>query len=383
MKIPSLKFIIILFLLNILWILTLLSYNINSNFLYPKFISSSFDPEAKFEFDSLILKSISEYFSNFLPKLSIISKHVGDIPNGKNNNNNKKYNETLLKNYKNKLMLNKTNSKFEMFFDKENNLLKIIKIFNDFSNYNSIVSLFYIDLNNFLIDEKSEFNIDKSLIFNCWNMKIFGKILNFQISYDKKYLLILYSIKKNNIINYRFRYFKININNNFDDLIKIDNEKIKIKLNSYFENKFDLESKFNYNFYSNLTFDDFFLNGNSKIINFDVKKNFIIMSSENSNFVNFLYRKKNKWKEILFTNQLNLNNLTNYYSKIIYLKFINNTDFNLIFFQLSISLTNKGIFSYGNIFKINNSNTKNISLSFQNKIKYQIDKNNNNNNCFK
>ena len=290
MKIPSLKFLMILFLLNVLWILTLLSYNINSNFLYPKFISSSFDREAKFEFDSLILKSISEYFSNFLPKLSIISKHVGDIPKGKNKK--KIYNETLLKNYKNLLMKNKTNSKFEMFIDKENNLIKIIKIFIDYSNYNSILSLFYIDLNNFLINEKNEFEIDKSLIFNCWNMKIFGKILNFQLSYDKNYLLILYSIKKNNIINYRFRYFKININNNFNDLINKDNEKIKIKLNSYFENKNDLESKFNFNFYSNLTFDDFFLNGNSKITNFDVKKNFIIISRENSNIINFLYRKK-------------------------------------------------------------------------------------------
>ncbi len=161
MKIPSLKFIIILFLLNILWILTLLSYNINSNFLYPKFISSSFDPEAKFEFDSLILKSISEYFSNFLPKLSIISKHVGDIPNGKNNNNNKKYNDEYTKKMNEKIRKNYDMPK--PFIPKKEIPIKI--------NSPSINDLIIVSQNNSNQKIKKSYNINNNYNNNNYNFQ--------------------------------------------------------------------------------------------------------------------------------------------------------------------------------------------------------------------
>ena len=85
----------------------------SDHYINPKFIASSYDSDETIEFDSLILKSLSQYLTYFFPSPNIITKHVGDLPLGR------KKEETVIDdismmNYTSNITENRTNSKYEI-----------------------------------------------------------------------------------------------------------------------------------------------------------------------------------------------------------------------------------------------------------------------------
>ena len=193
----TLFFIFILF--NIIWFMAMWGSTF-SNEIIPKFIASSYDKNATIDFDSMMLKSLNKLISKYFSEPTLISKHVGDLPTGNLTLLSRKSKEkvtnhfTTNSNYKYTISLNEDKSKINIMCYKTLN-----------QSYTEI-DLYQIEIDNFVIENKAQFSLNKAIIKKKWSMSLPGMIKKKSLSNHKKSLIIAYKVTKGNVITYRLRY---------------------------------------------------------------------------------------------------------------------------------------------------------------------------------
>ena len=319
-------FLLIFLLLNIIWLFYIWRFDTNVEEFSPKYISSSFDDKLKIKFKSKVLQSISPYLYKLFPSsLSLITSHIGDIPIGSTPMNEqlrkeKEYNISLLN--KSDIGQNKYNSEYEIFLDENKTNIYILKFH---INYNylkdfSLISLYTIPIDNFIITKREEYDLNKSAIIKLWEKKFQGIIKKYSISQDKKFLGILMNTayKNKNYIKSVIKYIEIfNISN----------------------------------------IDEIYIEGNIPLINLDISKDIIAISRKGKEFVDILIKNKTSkiWEEYdinelsnSFTENEEIghdNNKIIYYNRINSFKILDNNETNLSLLELYISINNKGIYA--------------------------------------
>ena len=319
-------FLLIFLLLNIIWLFYIWRFDTNVEEFSPKYISSSFDDKLKIKFKSKVLQSISPYLYKLFPSsLSLITSHIGDIPIGSTPMNEqlrkeKEYNISLLN--KSDIGQNKYNSEYEIFLDENKTNIYILKFH---INYNylkdfSLISLYTIPIDNFIITKREEYDLNKSAIIKLWEKKFQGIIKKYSISQDKKYLGILMNTayKNKNYIKSVIKYIEIfNISN----------------------------------------IDEIYIEGNIPLINLDIAKDIIAISRKGKEFVDILIKNKTSkiWEEYdinelnnSFTENEEIGNDNSkiiYYNRINSFKILDNNETNLSLLELYISINNKGIYA--------------------------------------
>ena len=319
-------FLLIFLLLNIIWLFYIWRFDTNVEEFSPKYISSSFDDKLKIKFKSKVLQSISPYLYKLFPSsLSLITSHIGDIPIGSTPMNEqlrkeKEYNISLLN--KSDIGQNKYNSEYEIFLDENKTNIYILKFH---INYNylkdfSLISLYTIPIDNFIITKREEYDLNKSAIIKLWEKKFQGIIKKYSISQDKKYLGILMNTayKNKNYIKSVIKYIEIfNISN----------------------------------------IDEIYIEGNIPLINLDIAKDIIAISRKGKEFVDILIKNKTSkiWEEYdinelnnSFTEKEEIGNDNSkiiYYNRINSFKILDNNETNLSLLELYISINNKGIYA--------------------------------------
>ena len=319
-------FLLIFLLLNIIWLFYIWRFDTNVEEFSPKYISSSFDDKLKIKFKSKVLQSISPYLYKLFPSsLSLITSHIGDIPIGSTPMNEqlrkeKEYNISLLN--KSDIGQNKYNSEYEIFLDENKTNIYILKFH---INYNylkdfSLISLYTIPIDNFIITKREEYDLNKSAIIKLWEKKFQGIIKKYSISQDKKFLGILMNTayKNKNYIKSVIKYIEIfNISN----------------------------------------IDEIYIEGNIPLINLDIAKDIIAISRKGKEFVDILIKNKTSkiWEEYdinelnnSFTENEEIGNDNSkiiYYNRINSFKILDNNETNLSLLELYISINNKGIYA--------------------------------------
>jgi len=319
-------FLLIFLLLNIIWLFYIWRFDTNVEEFSPKYISSSFDDKLKIKFKSKVLQSISPYLYKLFPSsLSLITSHIGDIPIGSTPMNEqlrkeKEYNISLLN--KSDIGQNKYNSEYEIFLDENKTNIYILKFH---INYNylkdfSLISLYTIPIDNFIITKREEYDLNKSAIIKLWEKKFQGIIKKYSISQDKKFLGILMNTayKNKNYIKSVIKYIEIfNISN----------------------------------------IDEIYIEGNIPLINLDIAKDIIAISRKGKEFVDILIKNKTSkiWEEYdinelnnSFTEKEEIGNDNSkiiYYNRINSFKILDNNETNLSLLELYISINNKGIYA--------------------------------------
>ena len=319
-------FLLIFLLLNIIWLFYIWRFDTNVEEFSPKYISSSFDDKLKIKFKSKVLQSISPYLYKLFPSsLSLITSHIGDIPIGSTPMNEqlrkeKEYNISLLN--KSDIGQNKYNSEYEIFLDENKTNIYILKFH---INYNylkdfSLISLYTIPIDNFIIAKREEYDLNKSAIIKLWEKKFKGIIKKYSISQDKKFLGILMNTayKNKNYIKSVIKYIEIfNISN----------------------------------------IDEIYIEGNIPLINLDIAKDIIAISRKGKEFVDILIKNKTSkiWEEYdinelnnSFTEKEEIGNDNSkiiYYNRINSFKILDNNETNLSLLELYISINNKGIYA--------------------------------------
>ena len=319
-------FLLIFLLLNIIWLFYIWRFDTNVEEFSPKYISSSFDDKLKIKFKSKVLQSISPYLYKLFPSsLSLITSHIGDIPIGSTPMNEqlrkeKEYNISLLN--KSDIGQNKYNSEYEIFLDENKTNIYILKFhinYNYLKDY-SLISLYTIPIDNFIITKREEYDLNKSAIIKLWEKKFQGIIKKYSISQDKKYLGILMNTayKNKNYIKSVIKYIEIfNISN----------------------------------------IDEIYIEGNIPLINLDIAKDIIAISRKGKEFVDILIKNKTSkiWEEYdinelnnSFTEKEEIGNDNSkiiYYNRINSFKILDNNETNLSLLELYISINNKGIYA--------------------------------------
>ena len=412
----SLYFLFLFLLLNSIWLIYMWKTDNTLEEFSPKFISSSYDEKLKIQFKSQVLQSLSPYLFRLFPSSSsIITSHTGDIPIGtlsmsEQLKREKEYNKSLL--HQSDIGKNKLNSDYEMFLDQDKKNIFILKLHvnYNYSNDISIISMYSIPIDNFIISTREEYNLNKSCINKIWELKIDGIIQKYSISQDKKYLgIIINKIKKNNIIS-TVKYielFNINdntlnnssISNTSDIVTNLTNETI-ITNETNNLNLTNEEININKTKTNNIiNKDEILIDGNIPLLNIDVSKDIIVLSRERKEFVDILVRNNsnNKWEEYdineIFINEKNgynhkdnNNNLTNetindynnnsiitYYNRINSFKIIEDDNNKLSILELYISIKSPGIFAYSVIINFNKNNFSSELIPF---FSHRLDKQN-------
>ena len=320
-----LYFLFVFLTLNIIWLFYIWRFDSNIEEFSPKYISSSFDDEVKIQFKSKVLQSISPYLYKLFPSsLSLITSHIGDIPIGSTPMNEQlkrenEYNISTLN--KSDIGLYKYNSEYEMFLDENKENIYIIKFHISYHYLNdfSLVTLYTIPIDNFIISKRDEYDLNKSTIIQLWKKKFKGTIKKYSISQDKKYLAILLDTvhKENNNINSLIKYIEIfNISNT----------------------------------------DEIHIEGNLPVTNIDVEKDLIVISRKGKEYADIIIKNKTSeiWEEYDI-NDYNNNTLVEedeiknekiiYYNRINSFKILDSNETNLYLLELYISINSKGIFA--------------------------------------
>ena len=320
-----LYFLFVFLTLNIIWLFYIWRFDSNIEEFSPKYISSSFDNKVKIQFKSKVLQSISPYLYKLFPSsLSLITSHIGDIPIGSTPMNEQlkrenEYNISTLN--KSDIGLYKFNSEYEMFLDENKENIYIIKFHINYHYLNdfSLVTLYTIPIDNFIISKRDEYDLNKSNIIQLWKKKFKGTIKKYSISQDKKYLAILLDTvyKDNNNINSLIKYIEIfNISNT----------------------------------------DEIHIEGNLPVTNIDVEKDLIVISRKRKEYADIIIKNKTSeiWEEYDI-NDYNNNTLVEedeiknekliYYNRINSFKILDSNETNLYLLELYISINSKGIFA--------------------------------------
>ena len=321
-----LYFLFVFLTLNIIWLIYIWRFDSNVEEFSPKYISSSFDDKLNIKFKSKVLQSISPYLYKLFPSsLSLITSHTGDIPIGSTPMNEqlkkeKEYNISLLN--KSDIGNYKFNSEYEMFLDENKQNIFIIKFhisYNYLKDY-SIISLYNIPIDNFIISKRDEYDLNKSSIIQLWKKKFQGIIKKYSVSQDKKYLAVL-----------------------LDTMYK-DKNKI-ISVIKYIE-IFNISKT-----------EEIYIEGNLRISNIDVAKDIIVISRKGKEYADILIKNKTSeiWEEYdihdyknnntLIDEDDNDNNKIVYYNRINSFKILESNETDLSLLELYISINNKGIYA--------------------------------------
>ena len=344
-----LYFLFVFLTLNIIWLIYIWRFDSNVEEFSPKYISSSFDDKLNIKFKSKVLQSISPYLYKLFPSsLSLITSHTGDIPIGSTPMNEqlkkeKEYNISLLN--KSDIGNYKFNSEYEMFLDENKQNIFIIKFhisYNYLKDY-SIISLYTIPIDNFIISKRDEYDLNKSSIIQLWKKKFQGIIKKYSVSQDKKYLAVLL------------------------DTIYKDKNKI-ISVIKYIE-IFNISKK-----------EEIYIEGNLRISNIDVAKDIIVISRKGKEYADILIKNKTSeiWEEYdihdyknnntLIDEDDNDNNKIVYYNRINSFKILESNETDLSLLELYISINNKGIYANKVLIdfnKVNFTSNEKILLSIR------------------
>ena len=344
-----LYFLFVFLTLNIIWLFYIWRFDSNVEEFSPKYISSSFDDKLNIKFKSKVLQSISPYLYKLFPSsLSLITSHTGDIPIGSTPmneqlNKEKEYNISLLN--KSDIGNYKFNSEYEMFLDENKQNIFIIKFhisYNYLKDY-SIISLYTIPIDNFIISKRDEYDLNKSSIIQLWKKKFQGIIKKYSVSQDKKYLAVLLDTiykDKNNIISV-IKYIEI----------------------------FNISKT-----------EEIYIEGNLRISNIDVAKDIIVISRKGKEYADILIKNKTSeiWEEYdihdyknnntLIDEDDNDNNKIVYYNRINSFKILESNETDLSLLELYISINNKGIYANKVLIdfnKVNFTSNEKILLSIR------------------
>ena len=344
-----LYFLFVFLTLNIIWLIYIWRFDSNVEEFSPKYISSSFDDKLNIKFKSKVLQSISPYLYKLFPSsLSLITSHTGDIPIGSTPMNEqlkkeKEYNISLLN--KSDIGNYKFNSEYEMFLDENKQNIFIIKFhisYNYLKDY-SIISLYSIPIDNFIISKRDEYDLNKSSIIQLWKKKFQGIIKKYSVSQDKKYLAVLL------------------------DTIYKDKNKI-ISVIKYIE-IFNISKT-----------EEIYIEGNLRISNIDVAKDIIVISRKGKEYADILIKNKTSeiWEEYdihdyknnntLIDEDDNDNNKIVYYNRINSFKILESNETDLSLLELYISINNKGIYANKVLIdfnKVNFTSNEKILLSIR------------------
>ena len=344
-----LYFLFVFLTLNIIWLFYIWRFDSNVEEFSPKYISSSFDDKLNIKFKSKVLQSISPYLYKLFPSsLSLITSHTGDIPIGSTPMNEqlkkeKEYNISLLN--KSDIGNYKFNSEYEMFLDENKQNIFIIKFhisYNYLNDY-SIISLYTIPIDNFIISKRDEYDLNKSSIIQLWKKKFQGVIKKYSVSQDKKYLAVLL------------------------DTIYKDKNKI-ISVIKYIE-IFNISKT-----------EEIYIEGNLRISNIDVAKDIIVISRKGKEYADILIKNKTSeiWEEYdihdyknnntLIDEDDNDNNKIVYYNRINSFKILESNETDLSLLELYISINNKGIYANKVLIdfnKVNFTSNEKILLSIR------------------
>ena len=344
-----LYFLFVFLTLNIIWLIYIWRFDSNVEEFSPKYISSSFDDKLNIKFKSKVLQSISPYLYKLFPSsLSLITSHTGDIPIGSTPMNEqlkkeKEYNISLLN--KSDIGNYKFNSEYEMFLDENKQNIFIIKFhisYNYLKDY-SIISLYNIPIDNFIISKRDEYDLNKSSIIQLWKKKFQGIIKKYSVSQDKKYLAVL-----------------------LDTMYK-DKNKI-ISVIKYIE-IFNISKT-----------EEIYIEGNLRISNIDVAKDIIVISRKGKEYADILIKNKTSeiWEEYdihdyknnntLIDEDDNDNNKIVYYNRINSFKILESNETDLSLLELYISINNKGIYANKVLIdfnKVNFTSNEKILLSIR------------------
>ena len=344
-----LYFLFVFLTLNIIWLFYIWRFDSNVEEFSPKYISSSFDDKLNIKFKSKVLQSISPYLYKLFPSsLSLITSHTGDIPIGSTPMNEqlkkeKEYNISLLN--KSDIGNYKFNSEYEMFLDENKQNIFIIKFhisYNYLNDY-SIISLYTIPIDNFIISKRDEYDLNKSSIIQLWKKKFQGIIKKYSVSQDKKYLAVLL------------------------DTIYKDKNKI-ISVIKYIE------------IFNITKTEEIYIEGNLRISNIDVAKDIIVISRKGKEYADILIKNKTSeiWEEYdihdykinntLLDEDDNDNNKIVYYNRINSFKILESNETDLSLLELYISINNKGIYANKvliNFNKVNFTSNEKILLSIR------------------
>ena len=344
-----LYFLFVFLTLNIIWLFYIWRFDSNVEEFSPKYISSSFDDKLNIKFKSKVLQSISPYLYKLFPSsLSLITSHTGDISIGSTPMNEqlkkeKEYNISLLN--KSDIGNYKFNSEYEMFLDENKQNIFIIKFhisYNYLKDY-SIISLYNIPIDNFIISKRDEYDLNKSSIIQLWKKKFQGIIKKYSVSQDKKYLAVLL------------------------DTIYKDKNKI-ISVIKYIE-IFNISKT-----------EEIYIEGNLRISNIDVAKDIIVISRKGKEYADILIKNKTSeiWEEYdihdyknnntLIDEDDNDNNKIVYYNRINSFKILESNETDLSLLELYISINNKGIYANKVLIdfnKVNFTSNEKILLSIR------------------
>ena len=344
-----LYFLFVFLTLNIIWLIYIWRFDSNVEEFSPKYISSSFDDKLNIKFKSKVLQSISPYLYKLFPSsLSLITSHTGDIPIGSTPMNEqlkkeKEYNISLLN--KSDIGNYKFNSEYEMFLDENKQNIFIIKFhisYNYLKDY-SIISLYNIPIDNFIISKRDEYDLNKSSIIQLWKKKFQGVIKKYSVSQDKKYLAVLL------------------------DTIYKDKNKI-ISIIKYIE-IFNISKT-----------EEIYIEGNLRISNIDVAKDIIVISRKGKEYADILIKNKTSeiWEEYdihdyknnntLIDEDDNDNNKIVYYNRINSFKILESNETDLSLLELYISINNRGIYANKVLIdfnKVNFTSNEKILLSIR------------------
>ena len=341
---------------SVIWLLALIIIIFNliipyffrrssDGYINPQFISCSYDSDNTIEFDSLILKSISEYLTYFFPSPDLITKHIGDLPLGDKEalKSNPISNQSEIE-YNTDITQNLTNSKYEIIYDNTSSNVFIVKSHVSYNPLESTIFLYDIPISNFIIHRKSDFNLNNSIINFRWKSQFEGEIISTKVSASKRQFCVLYKVKKDTYTTHRFRVFHLSngIDNQFEMKKNIQesdvlyNEKFKEYMNS-------TEELFSNSFNRKESYSDFPVRGNLMISSFDVGNDYIAYSLENRQSIYI------RQDDSLYQINPNLTTHKLFYSYINSVKIIN--DENLFITYLII--TAKGIFAKGSLIELN------------------------------
>ena len=369
---PNLGCIIINFVISIACIATLMIVEVQCSIL-PKFISASYKNNLTLEFNSVGLTSIYDFIRIFVDKPSEINLLVGDIPlydKRKNETSLFKYNyndeQNLIKkiikenNYSNIPMSN--NNEYQIFPNDNKTKLNVIsfsledknnKTNTDINNCFmklSVISLYEIPIDNFLINFQDEYKLEYSFFKLKWKLNIPGIIIKYVFSTEYNYLALVYKQIKYGIeVLYKIAY--IDINNSIDN--------------------------------DNLLYDVIDIPGNTKIMALAVDKNLIIYSRKIDKYkLNILYKKDNQWidfakNEIKYELERyfiisdlkfikpNINNIENKNNSFLFIKGIVSDINGIRMFMKIITINLKNLENI-NITDIKNINNNNLTKIFVN-----------------
>jgi len=404
----------------------------SSDVISPKFITNSYDPYNKEEFDSILLKSLQKYIQKFFIDTTNapttldreISSNKYDIMiMNELNNTNSPDSAVELNNYENSRLKITNSTKISMFPTNDKNNIYILTVSNQresnskFENKLGEISLHQIPMKIFpnKMNESQDNYLKNSIIKPCWSSRFHGKIIGAVSSSDRKQMSVFYRITRGHTVSYRIRYFhniscdNSSIENTDKELYESyknffgNNNKFKYATaqgvengdkhsysDSYFEILEDkIDEKFSEgntgtitpNYFNDNSYDDFALIGSSPIVAMTIKSN-VIAYARNVDYREFyiLKRERNddqrQWKVSLMGPALDkrVDNLFHTNS----LKFIqddlNQTDYTML--QMFISGNNSGIHLNKNVISANHTDYTNAtqdSYYNTNLLKYSLD----------